>query len=306
MGKTDNDFEPSEDEDLDSGSRPGRESEDYFLPLTTVIPELRFHGVMPSGAMRISASVIRFRLLVSASLIGCLIGSLLFIAGGRLGLGNRASAWVGLVIFCGTIITFFMESFKNLRRSSAVDNSGGRVGYTQDMDNDEESRTSRLILQYHDMVKRQANSAHRSTQVAMFTCLVVLVAGAAVAIRSSTISTQVVVGGLAALGGTLSAYLSATFMATYNKTLAQLNFFFGQPLVNSYLLTAERLSHTLSDSQRDRVLVRVVDRLLSNATITSELLKSPSTEQVIRKKSREQEGKVGGSQSGIQGVGEYP
>jgi TRADD-N domain-containing protein len=214
-----------------SGHDPTVEAENdtYISSLITSLPELRLENVLPSTF--VPAGVRRTRLLVAAAVVGVLAGILLFLLGDQLGLGQAASGWAG-VSLCGfAMIFFFVGAFRNIEDPENPDAPGNHLGQAEDLAlGTEEGRTSRLILQYHDMVKRQANSAHRSTQVAMLTCLVVLIAGAAVAIRSGSSSTQMVVGGLAALGGTLSAYLSATFMSAYNRTLAQLNYFFGQPL----------------------------------------------------------------------------
>lgn len=156
----------------------------------------------------------------------------------------------------------------------------------------------RLIGSYHGITTAQARSAFRNSQIAMAVGLVILVGGGAVALRATdNPAGQVIVGVLAALGSAFSAYLGATFLASYNRALQQMNYYYGQPLVNSYLLTAERLSKELSDAgARDQSLREVIASTLEGARQASGAIDpvEPSGKTSLLPGSR----KVGGSAGG--------
>lgn len=127
----------------------------------------------------------------------------------------------------------------------------------------------RLIASYHRVTTAQARSSYRNSQVAMAIGLLILAAGGVAVVRASSASGQVIVGSLTALGGAFSAYLGSTFLRSYSRALEQMNYFFGQPLVNSYLLTAERLAKDLKgDESRDEALKGVITRTLDGAAQT--------------------------------------
>jgi hypothetical protein len=107
----------------------------------------------------------------------------------------------------------------------------------------------RRMDQYHQMTLTQAAIAWRSSQMAMTAGMFVLVASAAVAIGASLDTTsKVVIGSLGAIGSALSGYVAATFLRARSQSLAQLNYYFRQPLATSYLLTAERLAHKIPEN----------------------------------------------------------
>lgn len=125
----------------------------------------------------------------------------------------------------------------------------------------------RQIDAYHDLTKAQAAHSYRNSQLAMGIGFLVLVAGSVVAIMTRDDTAKIVVGALASMGAAISGYVGATFMRAHNESLAQLNFYFRQPLVNSYLLTAERLAAKVQDSPEvfQRTYSLMIEHVMSNA-----------------------------------------
>jgi len=120
---------------------------------------------------------------------------------------------------------------------------------------DELSATSRLTdlmkanrrqMSAYDVIARyQAQSSYRNNQIAMAIGLAILITGAAVAITVQDDTAKIVTASLTAIGATVSGYISKTFLQTYNTTLRQLNYYFEQPLISSYILTAQRLADSV-------------------------------------------------------------
>ncbi|SFR18694.1 hypothetical protein SAMN04488564_104894 [Lentzea waywayandensis] len=250
----------------------GRGDARYFTPLVS-IPELHLEGVEIGGPVQAGRRRVTLSLMVSLVAFG--VGLILYFENERFGLGLVPAAWIGLSVAVVSLIFPIVT----LYRASA---GGGQVKSVPAVSAEEYedlsryegivSSNQRLILQYHAMTTRQATSAYRNTQIAMAACLAVLLFGGVTVIQLQDGITRAIVGALAALGTGVASYLGATFIATYNRTLGQLNFFFGQPLVNSYLLAAERLSDKLSAEAHDRAVSKIVDQLLKNAATNSDIL----------------------------------
>jgi hypothetical protein len=119
--------------------------------------------------------------------------------------------------------------------------------------------------QYHDITKHQAENAYRNSQIAMGAGLVILIAAAASAVLVQNSTSKIIVAAVGAIGTAFSAYIGATFLTAYHSALAQLNFYFRQPLVNSYLLSAERLAGDMSSQRQDDVRAKIIDSMLQGA-----------------------------------------
>ncbi|MDQ3678390.1 MAG: hypothetical protein M3401_16595 [Actinomycetota bacterium] len=118
------------------------------------------------------------------------------------------------------------------------------------------------IEEYHVLTKGQASSAYVASQIAMSAGLLVLLIGSAVAVALNDPASKATAAGLTAIGSLLAGYIGRTFIRTYERTLVQLNHFFEQPLLNSYLLTAERLVGAVSQENRDEMYSRLIERSL--------------------------------------------
>lgn len=124
-----------------------------------------------------------------------------------------------------------------------------------------------LMNSYHDVTKTQAERSFRHSQRAMIAGLSLIIGGGIVAIAPTSPSTKIAVAGLAAIGSLVSGYIGKTFLASHAAAILQLNRFFEQPLVNSYLLNAERISATLSPNSRDKVMIAVVQESIAAARL---------------------------------------
>ena len=118
---------------------------------------------------------------------------------------------------------------------------------------------------YHRITTRQARRADRNSQAAMAVGFAILTVGALTVLRVADDTSKVVVGVLASLGSLFSGYISHTFLRAESVAMAQLNFYFRQPLVTSYILLAERVSQKLPREQEPQALRALIDRVLDAA-----------------------------------------
>jgi hypothetical protein len=119
--------------------------------------------------------------------------------------------------------------------------------------------------QYHDITKHQAEDAYRNSQIAMAAGLIILVLATIAAILVKGNTSKIILGGVAGLGTAFSAYIGATFLNAYHSALAQLNYYFSQPLINSYFLSAERIVTDMSPERRDDLRAKIIDSMLQGA-----------------------------------------
>jgi hypothetical protein len=92
------------------------------------------------------------------------------------------------------------------------------------------------------IAQRQARMSFYASLVGAGVSLLVLLAGAGVAIAAPSTEGKIIAGSLAVVGTALSTFLSKTFLRTYDMTLRQMSYYYGQPLVHCYLLHAELLT----------------------------------------------------------------
>jgi len=123
----------------------------------------------------------------------------------------------------------------------------------------------RQMRVYQELSTSQARSSYRRSQFAFVIGLALIGGAIAAAFAGHDATTKVAAGGVAGLGGAFSAYISATYLRVYERTLDQLNFYYRQPLVNSYLLTAERLADGMSPEKRDAAYDELLREVLGCA-----------------------------------------
>lgn len=131
------------------------------------------------------------------------------------------------------------------------------------------------IGDYHKIVTDQADKAFKSSRTAMWVGLVLLVAAAIGGAKVPVEEMRWFLGALAAFSTLLSGYLSRTYMVLYRESISQLNRYFDQPVLNSYFLTAERLTVGLSVEHAQAVRQQIVNEVLASS---SRLTGRPSTE----------------------------
>lgn len=146
---------------------------------------------------------------------------------------------------------------------------------------DEPTMANLLVLnrqemkQYHDLTTEQATVSFRHSQRAMIGGFVVVILCIGIAtVPAIPTETKLIVGGVGAISTVLSGYITNTFLKAHAASVAQLNRFFTQPLISSYLLTAERVARELDTAARDQALQQVVAQALRSAAGESAVLQA--------------------------------
>lgn len=119
--------------------------------------------------------------------------------------------------------------------------------------------------QYHGITKHQAANSYRNSQIAMGSGLAFVVLAAIAAIVLKDEQTKIILGSIAGVATAFSAYIGATFLNAYHSALNQLNTYFHQPMVTSYLLSAERIASSLSPENRDEMRAKIINTMLQGA-----------------------------------------
>lgn len=133
---------------------------------------------------------------------------------------------------------------------------------------------NRLLLDdYHNIATDQATASFRSSRRAMLGGFIWLLACFSAAVWQVTApGSQVLLGALAAVGGALSGYLSRTYLRVYERTLVQLNQYYRQPLLNSYLLSAERILRDVNEPDLKAAMYgRLLTQIITSAGALDDL-----------------------------------
>ncbi|HET9663943.1 MAG TPA: hypothetical protein VFP00_06930 [Burkholderiales bacterium] len=220
-------------------------------------------------------------LYVGLATIFALIAFAAAVYGSRVGFGGTTPAVLTAVfgiaalasIFGGLAHATLLASKQDERRQSRNEQYDDLTSMAQVA-----RLNQRLIASYHSITTSQARTSYRNSQIAMGVGLLILIVGAAEVIRAEATNVQLVLGGLTGLGSAFSAYLSATFLGAYYRALEQMTYFYGQPLIASYLLTAERLSTELStEDKRDAALNKIIASSLDGAKLSASAVTPRST-----------------------------
>ncbi|MEV4790105.1 hypothetical protein AB0K53_32520 [Streptomyces tuirus] len=122
------------------------------------------------------------------------------------------------------------------------------------------------IKTYHDIVTEQADKSFRSSRTAMNVGLLLLVAAAIGGVYVPIEEIRWFIGALALFSTVFSAYLSRTYLLLYRESISQLNRYFDQPVLNSFYLTAERLTSGLDTEHGQEVRQQIIDQVLETST----------------------------------------
>jgi hypothetical protein len=118
----------------------------------------------------------------------------------------------------------------------------------------------------------QAQRSYSASVAAAASALLVLLVGAVSIVVAAGTGATITASALTAIGVTLSGFVSAIFLKTYRLTVQQMGYYYGQPLVNCYLLHAERLLKDkgvhLSQDERRNAFSRVQNSLLQAAKLS--------------------------------------
>lgn len=121
------------------------------------------------------------------------------------------------------------------------------------------------IGEYHRIVTNQADKAFKSSRTAMGVGLFLLVCAAFGGVYVPLEEIRWFIAALAAFSTLLSGYLSRTYMILYRESISQLNRYFDQPVLNSYYLTAERLTAGLDREHVVAVRRQIIDEVLATS-----------------------------------------
>ncbi|MEU8977477.1 hypothetical protein [Streptomyces sp. NPDC048309] len=136
------------------------------------------------------------------------------------------------------------------------------------------------IGDYHKIVTVQADKAFKSSRMAMGVGLSLLVCAAFGGAYVSIEEVRWFIGALAAFSTMLSGYISKTYFALYRDSISQLNRYFDQPVLNSYYLTAERLTHGLNSDQVTEVRRQIINEVLATSSRMGTTDAAPDPKQV--------------------------
>ncbi|WP_405956411.1 hypothetical protein [Streptomyces phaeochromogenes] len=122
------------------------------------------------------------------------------------------------------------------------------------------------IGEYHRIVTDQADKAFRSSRTAMGVGLFLLVCAAFGGVYVPLEEIRWFIAALAAFSTLLSGYLSRTYMILYRESITQLNRYFDQPVLNSYYLTAERLTQSLDREHVVEIRRQIINEVLATSS----------------------------------------
>jgi len=124
---------------------------------------------------------------------------------------------------------------------------------------------------YEDLARSHAETSYRASLLAMTAGLLLIVTGVAVAILPNSTSTKYAAAIVTAVGAATGGYISRTFLTVQRGATEQMDYYFQQPLVQSYLLSAERLVSQMPAESRGSQLELVVEAALMQAASTQQL-----------------------------------
>ncbi|MGW5467677.1 hypothetical protein [Streptomyces chartreusis] len=196
----------------------------------------------------------------------------------------RTTAWLLLsivVLLAGLVVFFVIPWFrtrrtymKNQNESFTLRIKAERERHRQAME--QLKKTTELatlmelnqdqIATYHRIVTQQADKSFKSSRTAMGVGLFLLVAAAVGGAYVPIEEIRWFIGALAAFSTVLTGYLTRTYLAMYKESIGQLNRYFDQPVLNSYYLTAERLTVGLDSVHAHEVRCQIINEVLATSS----------------------------------------
>jgi multisubunit Na+/H+ antiporter MnhG subunit len=266
----------------DSGSQSPETASDALLEERTLaaldssFPTFDSFDV-PPGVVRDERAYAAHRRANNTLLVWSTAGFILIVFASALWFVLSADRYVKLIALVVGVLGLMCVPVGMWMRSHAVQKAADELEDEEDNRtgrNDPSSTNQRLMLEYHKLTRSQAEASHRYGQVAMAAGLVILLAGGVTAIRADEASAQIVAATLTTVGSMLSAYLGSTFIRAHQEDVRQINHFFGQPLVQAYVLEAERITTKVSDSnKRDGMCEQIISEVLGGASQAARALR---------------------------------
>jgi hypothetical protein len=124
----------------------------------------------------------------------------------------------------------------------------------------------KVIDQYHIESRGRARWSFIASLGAMIIGLAIVSYAVYNTITATDTIDKVLATVVAAIGGTMSSYVTRTFMRAHDQALKQLDHHFRQPVVTGYFLTAERLAQALKEPEGQlRIYELIIDHTLKAA-----------------------------------------
>ncbi|MFC8935669.1 hypothetical protein ACFT1A_26610 [Rhodococcus sp. NPDC057135] len=193
-----------------------------------------------------------------------------------LGISEPFGLTIGVLVFLvGFFIMFWAVARRNNARAGFYEEAESRALGAADRAVDDIKgpddliglmRANRKQMEAYDALARsQAASAHFASMVAGGIGLLTITSGILVIVFAGDSSTKYAAALIAAAGAATSGYVAKTFIYVQDGTMQQMRFYFQQPLVQSYLLSAERLIAQLPEKQRGKQLEHVISAMVAQA-----------------------------------------
>ncbi|MGM7670281.1 TRADD-N-associated membrane domain-containing protein [Microbacterium sp. A93] len=178
--------------------------------------------------------------------------------------------WLGLsgVVLFGVLAVLLQQSLAARRSAAAQEKAEWALQGLKDSDDllGLIKANASQMHAYDLMARRQAAQSHRASMIAMFVGLALVAAGVAVAIMAPDAVSKITGASVTSIGAVVGGYVARTFMANGRRSSENAAFYFQQPLVTSYLLTAERLISQLPEQERPQALSTTIDTVLRQAS----------------------------------------
>jgi hypothetical protein len=132
------------------------------------------------------------------------------------------------------------------------------------------SLTQSRIDYYHQIATNQARRSFVSTQVATVGGFILIISVGVIASQADSPVAAISAGSVGVVGGSLSAYIGATFMKSQTEATAQLRQFFMQPVEFSRILGAERLLDNLEPEEKSKAVQQIIRSIIFTQTYGDE------------------------------------
>lgn len=137
----------------------------------------------------------------------------------------------------------------------------------------------RQMEAYDVQARAQGRSSHRSSLFAMTAGLAIVGAGLWITVNADDSATKYSAAIVAAVGTATGGYIARTFIRVNTAAQHHVRYYFEQPLVQSYLLTAERIADRLPESERHAQYELIVAAALQQAGMVPQLREPAATDQ---------------------------
>lgn len=117
---------------------------------------------------------------------------------------------------------------------------------------------TKQINSYQTETKWRATISFVMALLAMTAGISFVVWGGLEALKHDGLVSAVAGAGIATIGGSLSAYITKTFLDAHRLSLVQLNRYFRQPVINSHILTAQQLADRLTDDDARKLAYQTI------------------------------------------------